>query len=110
MQYNLRPSVGGPTKIWDKYPISWPEVYYSVNLSELGQKQIELLHSRSSDIKIKMFAPSNANIGRSGFQTTNLKTCENGTTDLVTKDDWLNIVTVNELMMHTVLIWSDCLV
>ena len=67
--------------------------------NEFGHKQIELLHDRRSKIEVKFFAPANANFGRAGPQTTNLKPLANGTTDVVTKDEWINCVTVNELMM-----------
>ena len=45
-RYALRPSVVGQEKIWGSYPTHWPEVYYSVNLTDVGlenqfgQKQI----------------------------------------------------------------------
>ena len=104
-RYQLRPPVVSMTKVWANYPTHWPEVYYSIDLSDvgldnvLGQKQKELLHDRRSQIQIKMFAPSNANVGRSGFKTTNLKTGEDGTTDVVTRDEWAKLVTLNELLM-----------
>ena len=104
-RYSLRPPVTGQHKVWDQYPTHWPEIYFSVNLSDvglendLGQKQLELLHDRRSDIRINMFAPSNANVGRSGFRTTNVKACENGSTDVVSKDEWNRCLTVNDLMM-----------
>ena len=68
-RYALRPSVVGQAKIWANYPTHWPEVYYSVNLpkvglnNQLGQKQTEFLNDRRSKIEIKMFAPTNANMG-----------------------------------------------
>ena len=49
-RYSLRPCVSGQGKIWESYPTHWPEVYYSINLSEVGlenqfgHKQLELLH------------------------------------------------------------------
>ena len=58
-----------------------------------------MLHDRQSKIEVKMFAPANANVGRSGFKTTNLKQCENGSTDLTTKDKWMNLWSVNEIML-----------
>ena len=60
-RYALRPPVSGQDKIWDKYPTHWPEVYFSVNLSDvglendLGQKQLKLLHDRRSEIRINYF-------------------------------------------------------
>ena len=103
-RYSMRPPVGGPIKVWDQYPTHWPEVFYSVNLADvglenqLGQKVIKLLHDRRSKIEVKMFAPTNAHIGRAGSKTTNLKQCENGSTDLTTKDNWVNVLTMNGLM------------
>ena len=104
-QYAMRPSVCGQEKVWPNYPVEWPEIYYSVNLAdvglenELGQKQIKLLHSRASEIKINMFTSSNANVGRTGSKTTNVNPCENGSTDVITKDDWNKCHTINELLM-----------
>ena len=43
---------------------------------DLGQRQVELLHDRRSAIKVKMFAPANVHVGRSGTKTTNLKSGE----------------------------------
>ena len=104
-RFALRPPVVNMSKVWDMYPTHWPEVYYSLHLSDvgldhdLGQRQIELLHDRRSDIKIKMFAPCNANIGRGGFKTTSLKSAEDGATEFTTKDDWAKVASMNELMM-----------
>ena len=114
-RYSLRPPVCGQGKIWDNYPTHWPEVYYSVNLSDvglenqLGHKVIELLHDQRSKIEVKMFAAANANVGRTGFKTTNVKPCENGSADLVTKDEWMSLLSPNELMMaldNMVAAWS----
>ena len=49
-RYHLRPPVCGQDKIWSGYPTHWPEIYYSVNLNDvglenqLGHKVIKLLH------------------------------------------------------------------
>ena len=113
--YSMRPPVSGMGKIWESYPTHWPEVYYSTDLSDvgldnvLGQKQLELLHDRRSKIEIKMFAPSNANIGRGGFKMMSLKAQEDGSTDIANKEDWLSLVSVNELMLslyNLVAAWS----
>ena len=104
-RYSLRPPVSGITKVWPSYPTHWPEVYYSVDLSDVGldnvfgQKQLELLHDRRSKIEVKMFASANAHIGRGGFKTMTLKTQEDGSTDIQNKDDWLSLASVNELEM-----------
>ena len=104
-RYAMRPPVGGPGKIWDQYPTHWNEVYYSVNLADvglenqLGHEQIRLLHDRRSKLLINMMAPVNANIGISGFKTTNLKMNDNGSADIMAMDNWAAVVTVKELMM-----------
>ena len=104
-KYAMRPSVVGQEVIWDKYPTHWPEVYYAVNLSDvglenqLGHKQMELLHDRRSKIEIKYFASPNANIGRSGFKTTNFKALDNGTTEVTARDNWAGLNSINDLMM-----------
>ena len=104
-RFQLRPPVVSMEKVWDMYPTHWPQTYYSVHLTDLGldttlgQKVIELLQDRRSTIQIKMFAPSNSNVGRSGFKKTNLKTGEDGSTDVVTTDEWAKLVTLNELLL-----------
>ena len=105
-RFLMRTPVVSPDNYWDLFPVKWPETYYTVYLEDvgledqLGQKQLELLHDRRSPIRVKMFSALNANIGRSlGFKTQNLRQLEDGTTDLVTKDDWAKIATVNDLML-----------
>ena len=104
-RYHLRPPVCGQDKIWANYPTHWTEVYYSVNLSDVGlehqlsHKVIKLLHDRRSKLEVRFFAPANANVGRSGFKTTNVRACENGSADITSKDDWVNLLTMNDLMM-----------
>lgn len=99
----LRPPVVAVEKYWGLYPKAWEEKYYSVYLedvglqNELGQRQIELLHDRRSAIKIKMFAPSNVNVGRSGTKTTNVRSCEDGSADLVSKDEWTKLASLSDL-------------
>ena len=99
----LRPPVVAPEKYWNIFPKAWEEKYYSVYLedvglqNELGQRQIELLHDRRSAIKIKMFAPSNVNAGRSGTRTTNIRSCEDGSADLLSKDDWTKLANLSDL-------------
>ena len=94
----LRPPVVAPEKYWNLFPKSWGERYYSVYLedvglqNDLGQKQIELLHDRRSALKIKMFTPSNVNVGRGGTRTTNVRNNEDGDSlDLVSKDEWTKL-------------------
>ena len=104
-RFQMRPPVVDLQKVWSLYPTHWPETYYSVYLTDvgldnqLGHKQLELLHDRRKPIKVQYFAPINANVGRSGFKTTNLRSCDDGTTDLVKKDEWAKVVTVTELML-----------
>ena len=99
----LRPPVVAVEKYWNLFPKAWGEKYYSVYLedvglqNELGQRQIELLHDRRSAIKIKMFAPSNVNVGRSGTKTTNVKSCEDGSTDFQSKDEWTKLANLSDL-------------
>ena len=100
----LRPPVVAPEKYWSLFPKKWEEKYYSVYLEDvglqhdLGQRQIELLHDRRSSIKIKMFAPANVNVGRSGTKTTNVRSCEDGNSlDLVSKDEWTKLASLTDL-------------
>ena len=100
----LRPPVVGLEKYWNLYPKKWDEKYFSVYMEdvglqhELGQRQIELLHDRRSAIKVKMFAPANVNVGRSGTKTTNMKSGEEGI-DIVSKDDWAKLGNLTDLEM-----------
>ena len=104
-RYKIRPAVVRVDKTWALYPTNWPEIYYSQNLEDVGledqfgQKQIELLHDRRSSIEIKMFSPMNVNVGKSEFKTQNLRQLSDGTTDIVAKEEWCSIMTVNDLMM-----------
>ena len=100
----LRPPVVAPEKYWNLFPKSWGERYYSVYLedvglqNDLGQKQIELLHDRRSALKIKMFTPSNVNVGRGGTRTTNVRNNEDGDSlDLVSKDEWTKLASLTDL-------------
>ena len=100
----LRPPVVSLEKYWNLYPKKWDEKYFSVFMedvglqNELGQRQIELLHDRRSAIKVKMFAPANVNVGRSGTKTTNIRSGEDGI-DMVSKDDWAKLGTLTDLEM-----------
>ena len=101
----LRHPVVAVEKYWHLMPKSWDEKYYSVYLehvglqNDLGQRQVELLHDRRSAIKIKMFAASNVNAGRSGTKTTNVRTCEDGSADFQSKDDWMKLASLSDLEM-----------
>ena len=100
----LRPPVVSLDKYWSLFPKKWDEKYFSVFMedvglqNELGQRQIELLHDRRSSIKVKMFAPANVNVGRSGTKTTNIKSGEDGI-DMVSKDDWVKLGSLSDLEM-----------
>lgn len=100
----LRPPVVSLEKYWNLYPKKWDEKYFSVYMedvglqNELGQRQIELLHDRRSAIKIKMFAPANVNVGRSGTKTTNIRSGEDGI-DMVSKDEWTKLGSLTDLEM-----------
>ena len=111
----LRPPVVAPEKYWGLYPKAWPEKYYSVFLehvglqNDLGVRQIELLHDRRSAIKIKMFAASNVNVGRSGTRTTNVRSCEDGSAELSSKDEWTKLANLTDLeiaLENLVAAWS----
>ena len=100
----LRPPVVAPEKYWNLFPKKWEEKYYSVYLedvglqNDLGQRQIELLHDRRSCIKIKMFAPSNVNVGRGGTRTTNVRSCDDGNSlDVMSKDEWTKLANLTDL-------------
>ena len=100
----LRPPVVGLEKYWSLYPKKWDEKYFSVFMedvglqNELGQRQIELLHDRTSALKVKMFAPANVNVGRSGTKTTNMRSGEEGI-DIVSRDDWAKLGSLTDLEM-----------
>ena len=100
----LRPPVVGLDKYWSLFPKKWEEKYYSVYMedvglqNDLGQRQIELLHDRRSAIKVKMFAPANVNVGRSGTKTTNIRSGEEGI-DMVSKDEWAKLGSLTDLEM-----------
>ena len=100
----LRPPVVGLDKYWNLYPKKWDEKYFSVFMedvglqNELGQRQVELLHDRRSAIKVKMFAPANVNVGRSGTKTTNIRSGEEGI-DMVSRDDWAKLGSLTDLEM-----------
>ena len=100
----LRPPVVSLEKYWKLFPKKWDEKYFSVFMedvglqNELGQRQIELLHDRRSAIKVKMFAPCNVNVGRSGTKTTNIRSGEEGI-DMVSKDDWAKLGSLADLEM-----------
>ena len=103
-RFLFRPPVVGLDKYWNLYPKEWEEKYYSVYMEDvglqhdLGQRQVELLHDRRSAIKVKMFAPANVHVGRSGTKTTNLKSGEEGV-DIVSKDDWAKLGSLSDLEM-----------
>lgn len=101
----LRPPVVSLEKYWNLFPKKWEEKYFSVFMedvglqNELGQRQIELLHDRTSALKVKMFAPANVNVGRSGTKTTSMRSGEEGGMDIVSRDDWAKLGSLTDLEM-----------
>ena len=114
-RFLMRPPVVNPKTYWHLYPTSWPETYYLLYLADvglenvLGSKQIKLLHDCQKPIKVHNFSVLNANVGRSGIKTTNQRTCEDGTTDIIKKDEWAKVVNVSELtwaLDNLVAVWT----
>lgn len=103
-RFMFRSPVVPLSKYWDLYPQAWQEVYYSIYLEDvglenvLGQKQIELLHDRRSEIRVHKFSNSNAGVDKAN-KTLSLGVQENGTADITTKDDWAKVVSLHDLMM-----------
>ena len=113
-RFLLRYPVVAPYKYWELYPTHWEEVYYSTYLEHvglentLGQKQVGLLHDRRSDLKIHYFSQLNANVGKDKL-ATNLTFQQDGSAEVKNKEDWAEVVTMNELMMaldNLVAAWS----
>ena len=73
-------------------------------------RTLELLHDRSSPLEIKMFLTLNISVGRAGVsKKQNLRTLEDGTTEVVSSDDWLSPTNIHQLMEaidNLVAIWT----
>ena len=104
-RFAFRTPLQEPKEYWHLVPIKWQEVNKSVHLEHIGldnicsPRTLELLHDRSSPIEIKMFMTMNINVGRSGIaRKQNLRTLEDGTTEVVCADDWLSPTNINQLL------------
>ena len=111
----LRTPLRDPKDYWDLYPRNWPEVNKSLYLDHLGlenicsPRTIELLHDRANKLEIKMFSTINISVGRSGgSRKQNLRTLEDGSTEVVSTDDWLSptsVIQVIEALDNLGAIW-----
>ena len=104
-RFMFRTPLKDPKDYWSLYPRKWTEINKSVFLEHVGLETIisprtlELLHDRASVIEIKMFLTINVSIGRAGSsKKQNLRTLEDGSTELVCSDDWLTPTSVNQLL------------
>ena len=104
-RFCLRTPLLDPKEYWHLMPLKWKEVNKSIHLENVGldnvlaPRTIELIHDRSSPLEIKMFLTINISIGRSGIaRKQNLRTLEDGTTEVVHADDWLSPTTINQLV------------
>ena len=115
-RFKFRTPLTEPKDYWHLMPLKWPEVNKSLYLENIGMdnicspKTLELLHDRSSPLEIKMFMTININIGRTGVaRKQNLRTLEDGSTEVVCADDWLSPTNINQLMEaldNMVAIWT----
>ena len=104
-RFHLRTPLTDPTDYWALVPKKWPETNKSMFMEHVGLETVlsprvlELLHDRTSQIEIKMFHGINISVGRSGgSRKQNLRTLEDGSTEMVSSDDWLNTSSINMLM------------
>jgi hypothetical protein len=104
-RFSFRTPLKEPHEYWHLVPIKWQEVNKSIHLDHVGldnicsPRTIELLHDRSSPLEIKMFMTMNINVGRAGIaRKQNLRTLEDGTTEVVCADDWLSPTNINQLL------------
>ena len=77
----------------------------SIYLDHIGMDNIcsprtlELMHDRSSPLEIKMFLTLNISVGRAGVsKKQNLRTMDDGTTEVISSDDWLSPTNINQLI------------
>ena len=104
-RFLLRTPLKDPKEYWHLVPTKWQEINKSIYLEHIGldnicsPRTIELLHDRSSPLEIKMFLTLNINVGRSGVaRKQNLRTLNDGTTEVVCADDWLSPTNINQLL------------
>jgi hypothetical protein len=115
-RFAFRTPLQAPKDYWHLVPLRWKEINKSLYLENVGMdnvcspKTLELLHDRSSPIEIKMFLTLNISVGRAGVsKKQNLRTLEDGTTEVVSSDDWLsptNICQLIEAIDNLVAIWT----
>ena len=115
-RFSFRTPLKEPKEYWHLVPLKWPEVNKSIYLESIGMdnicspKTIELLHDRSSPLEIKMFMTINISVGRAGMaRKQNLRTLEDGTTEVVCADDWLSPTNINQIIEaldNMVAIWT----
>ena len=114
-RFAFRTPLQEPKDYWHLMPVSWKEVNKSLYLDNVGMDNIcsprtlELLHNRASPLEIKMFLTLNISVGRSGVsKKQNLRTLEDGSTEVVSSDDWLSPTTISqviEALDNLVAIW-----
>ena len=104
-RFCFRTPLKDPKEYWNLVPLKWNEVNKSIYLEHVGldnilsPRTIELLHDRSSPLEIKMFLTINISVGRSGTaRKQNLRTLDDGSTEVVHADDWLSPTTINQLV------------
>ena len=115
-RFSFRTPLQSPKDYWHLVPLRWKEVNKSMYLENIGMDNIcaprtlELLHDRSSPLEIKMFLTLNISVGRAGVsKKQNLRTLEDGTTEVVSSDDWLSPTNIHQLLEaidNLVAIWT----
>ena len=115
-RFLFRTPLQPPKEYWHLMPLKWKEVNKSLYLENVGMDNIcsprtlELLHDRSSPLEIKMFLTLNISVGRAGVaKKQNLRTLDDGTTEVVSSDDWLSPTSINQIMEaldNLVAIWT----
>ena len=114
-RFMFRTPLQAPKEYWHLVPQRWKEINKSLYLENIGMDNIcsprtlELLHDRSSPLEVKMFLTLNISVGRAGVsRKQNLRTLDDGTTEVVSSDDWLsptNISQLIEALDNLVAIW-----
>ena len=104
-RFKLRTPFDEPRIWWKLYPVYWPEMNRNVPLEHIGLEHVlsprtlELLNDRRSIINIKMFAGINVDIGKDSSKVLQrVKQCEDGSTEVQAKDDWLEVANVGQLL------------
>ena len=115
-RFCFRTPLKDPSGYWALFPKKWSEINKSVYLDHLGLETIcsprvlELLHDRTSHLKIKMFLSINANVGMAGAGARqNLWTLDDGSPEIVSLGDWLSATTINmvlEALDNLVALWT----